>query len=186
MKSSTLWFVMFVTLFGNMSAYAIGGAHPCWGSSAQQDVMGVNIDKGNAVRHKSYYYQAPNGYKICFATTNEISSNPKSPQKQFFNKSSKSTQFSIHLPCPGNGIPPAAIGAIGGMLLCGASGGASCILDAAGGTQIVAEISGNQCGVGGSPNWFEGNVVFILFPEGESCPNAACQAPLHPAPFEPF
>lgn len=169
------------------SAQGLEPAHRCWGPSARQAVMGVNIDKGNSPRVKNYLFKAHGGYKICYATTNEMSALPKgqyyggATKYRFHNKTPNSSEFSIELPCSGGAIDPGWVAGIIGAYACGPS----CAAKAAAGATLLADKSGNSCGVGGKTNWFDGNAVFVVFPESESCPPDACQTD-HPVPWEKF
>lgn len=174
---STVFFIAIIPLV--IKAEGLDPAYSCWGPSARQFVMNINIDHGNTPRAKNYLYKANSGYKICYATTNENNANPHG-QISFHNKTATSSEVSIELPCGSGGIDPGLIAGAIAAYYCGSD----CAEKAAAGAHFLAEKSGNSCGVGGETNWFEGNAVFVVFPETESCPSSACQP--HPNPWEKF
>ena len=162
-------------------------AHSCWTAQAHQEGIQVSIPRGNTPRFKNYFYQVAPGYKICYATTNEHTANPQGPYNggatryYFHNKTDRSTEFMIELPCAGGGIDLSWLAGGLASLYCGPSCGAK----TAGIAHTVSEKSGNACGVGGKANWFKGDAVFIVYPESVPCPAVACQTS-HPIPWERF
>jgi hypothetical protein len=173
-------FLLLLAMTGSSIAFAVDNAHPCWGTKAKQDVFSIETGDGNSERASSYFYHAPTGYRICWATTNEIGARPKNAPYRFTKKTRYSTGFVINVGCPEGGISSELIGAAVGTYFGGKEGGA------AGGriAKFLGSATGQSCNLGNGNNWWEGNVVAILFPDNDECPMTVCQN--HPRPWERF
>jgi hypothetical protein len=160
-------------------------ASPCWGPSARQGTLWAILEGANTSRTRTWSYVAPSGYKICFATTNEESARPKGrqaggPTQYFFSqKSPYYTAFTVAQGCPDGGITLSQTGAA----ICGLSGSCDPRSGAAAGS-ILGTVTNNTCGMFNGDAWFRGNAVFLLMPDGQSCPAEACQR--HVMPWERF
>lgn len=159
-------------------------AHSGWGPNARQAVLNTVLEKSNTSRTRTWAFIAPLGYKICYATTNENSARPKGIQGNgptdyyFSEKSPYFSKFTVVQGCPDGGVSASALGAG----ICAAAGCDPRAGAAAGG--ILGTITNNTCGLFNGNAWFDGNAVFILFPDDQQCPSQPRQS--HVMPWEQF
>lgn len=159
-------------------------AHPSWGPYARQAVLNTVLEKSNTSRTRTWSFIAPQGYKICYATTNENSARPKGiqgngPTNYFFSEQSPYfSKFTVVLGCPNGGVSPTVLGAgICAVAGCDPRAGAAA-------AQVLGTITNNTCGLFNGSVWFDGNAVFVLFPDNQWCPNQVAQD--HVMPWERF
>lgn len=136
----------------------------------KQEVFRIHFKKLKKAREGEFRYKSPQGWRICRATTNEWSANPRRPDYSIIEKTPSTAKISVKLPCKESPGMPNWV-ALGWLVEMGLAAIGVTPTGAVAGSIAFLGAKASECGPGAENTWLNLTYHFQIVPDNQDeCP----------------